>query len=146
MQKMFSVLILGLCMVFGFLVVPLYAQDLDSLLKHSRQFAEQQLVNTVKEVGDPTRYPRSTLIDGTWKTTGRSDWTSGFFPGALWYMYKETRDTRWREWAKAWTAGLEDEKNNTGTHDMGFKIFSSFGHGYRLRGRFKIRRHLKSMA
>jgi hypothetical protein len=49
-------------------------------------------------------------------------------------MYEGTGDTHWREWAEAWTAGLADEKNDTSTHDVGFKIFSSFGHGYRLTG------------
>jgi unsaturated chondroitin disaccharide hydrolase len=134
MKKTQFSLLLWLFMALGVVIVPLYAQELDSLVEHRHQFAQQQLANTVAEIGNPTRYPRSTLEDGTWRTSRASSWTSGFFPGALWYMYEGTGDTRWRKWAEAWTAGLENEKNDTSTHDVGFKIFSSFGHSYRLTG------------
>ena len=36
--------------------------------------------------------------------------------------------------ARSWTAGVEHEKSDTSTHDVGFKIFCSFGNGYRLTG------------
>jgi hypothetical protein len=134
MKKAYSTILLGAFVVLGIFIAPLHAQNLDVLVEHGYQFAQQQLANTVTEIGNPTRYAQYTLEDGTWETTSASRWTSGFFPGSLWYMYEATGDTRWREWAETWTAGLEGEKNDTGTHDVGFKIFSSFGHGYRLTG------------
>ena len=60
------------------------------------------------------------------------DWTSGFFPGELWYMYEYTQDDFWKKQAQAFTANIEDQKTNGGTHDMGFKMYCSFGNGYRL--------------
>ncbi|MDR2147863.1 MAG: glycoside hydrolase family 88 protein [Tannerella sp.] len=60
------------------------------------------------------------------------DWVSGFFSGELWYMYQYTKDEKWREAAEKYTARLEPEKLNAGTHDMGFKMYCSFGNGYRL--------------
>jgi rhamnogalacturonyl hydrolase YesR len=60
------------------------------------------------------------------------DWTSGFFPGNLWQIYKLTGDVAFMEKAKQWTAFVEKEKHNNRTHDMGFKVFSSFGEGYKI--------------
>lgn len=62
------------------------------------------------------------------------DWTSGFFPGNLWYMYEYTKDKKWEDAARKYTDPLEREKTNGGTHDMGFKVYCSFGNGYRLTG------------
>ena len=60
------------------------------------------------------------------------DWTSGFFPGVLWYLYEFTGNDEWKAQATTFTANIEKEKLNSGTHDMGFKVYCSFGNGYRL--------------
>lgn len=59
-------------------------------------------------------------------------WTSGFFPGSLWYMYEYTKDPKWEAKAKEFTASLEDQQYTTGTHDLGFMMLNSFGNGLRL--------------
>lgn len=79
-------------------------------------------------------YPRSTNPDGTIKRVGPSDWTSGFFPGSLWLMYENTKDTVWKARAEQWTSALESQKTNTSTHDVGFILYSSYGTGFRLTG------------
>jgi hypothetical protein len=66
------------------------------------------------------------------KLVSSRDWTSGFFPGELWFLYEETKKNYWKTQAKNFTANIEKEKTNGGTHDMGFKIYCSFGQGYRL--------------
>lgn len=108
------------------------SQNLDSLVVHSLQFAQEQLNNTAYEVGDSTRFPRSTLPDGTWERKDPGSWTTGFFPGCLWYMYEWTVEDIWRRWAEAWTSGMEREKYHTSTHNVGFMMMTSFGNGYRL--------------
>jgi hypothetical protein len=115
-----------------FLAGAIWAQNLDSLIHHSLDFAEQQLANTVIEISDSTRFARSTEVDGSWGTKSSGSWTSGFFPGCLWYMYKWSGDSLWYQWACRWTAGLRSEQYDTGTHDVGFKIFCSYGNGHRL--------------
>ena len=107
-------------------------QTLDALADHALAFASQQLEATVTAVGDTTRFPRSTLEDGSWKLKDADSWTTGFFPGCLWAMYGWTSDEKWKTWASGWTASAENQKTDTGTHDVGFKIFCSFGKGYRL--------------
>lgn len=73
-----------------------------------------------------------TVEEGKLVLTNSSNWVSGFFPGVLWYLYEHTKNGTWLEAAKKHTAFIEKEKNNTGTHDLGFMIYCSFGNGYRL--------------
>jgi len=76
--------------------------------------------------------PRSLLPDGKLILVAAKDWTSGFFPGVLWYIYEFTGKEQWKEKAEAFTSNIENEKLNGVTHDMGFKIYCSYGNGYRL--------------
>ncbi|HMK26029.1 MAG TPA: glycoside hydrolase family 88 protein [Chitinophagaceae bacterium] len=73
-----------------------------------------------------------TLIKDSLKMVASRDWTSGFFPGELWFLYEYTKKTEWKKQAENFTANIEREKTNGTTHDMGFKIYCSFGQGYRL--------------
>lgn len=76
--------------------------------------------------------PRTVEDDGQLRLVPSRDWCSGFFAGELWYMYEYTRDDYWKRKAEELTAPVEQEKWNGGTHDMGFKVYCSFGNGYRL--------------
>ena len=76
--------------------------------------------------------PRSIDEKGKLIMVPSRDWTSGFFPGELWYMYEFTKDSKWENLARNFTLPLEREKTNAGTHDMGFKMYCSFGNGFRL--------------
>jgi len=62
------------------------------------------------------------------------DWTSGFFPGELWFMYEYTGKKEWLAPARKFTAALEKQQFYGGTHDLGFMMYCSFGNGYRLTG------------
>lgn len=76
--------------------------------------------------------PRNTAKDGSLHLVSTKDWTSVFFPGELWYMYEYTQKPFWKEKAQKHTEMLEQEKKNGKTHDMGFKMYCSYGNGYRL--------------
>ena len=73
-----------------------------------------------------------TIKDGQLKLVASKGWTSRFFPGQRWYLYEFTGKKEWESEARKFTANIEKEKFNGGTHDMGFKIYCSFGNGYRL--------------
>jgi unsaturated chondroitin disaccharide hydrolase len=105
------------------------AQDLDSLTANALRFAAEQSRRTVLEIGDSTRFPRCTEVDGKWKTTPAKEWTSGFFAGSLWYLDAYTSDPFFKRAAQRWTAGMAQEQFDRGTHDLGFKIFDSYGIG-----------------
>lgn len=79
---------------------------------------------------DPNGFPRSmSLNPEEIHKVPSKDWTSGFFPGNLWQIYKLTENADFKEKAKQWTSLMENQKTNDGTHDMGFKIYCSFGEG-----------------
>jgi hypothetical protein len=75
--------------------------------------------------------PRSVRQDTLFLVPSR-DWTSGFFAGNLWFTYELTGNEFWKSKAIEFTDPMEVEKTNGRTHDMGFKMFCSFGQGYRL--------------
>lgn len=79
-------------------------------------------------------FPRSLEPDGHIRKVPSKDWTSGFYPGVLWYAYQLGNDAEVKERAAAWTWLVEPEKSNDRTHDMGFKINCSFGNAYRITG------------
>jgi len=106
--------------------------SLDIALDH----AEKKINGTLLELSfNPNLHPAHTdRITGKWDQSAlsRNEWTSGFFSGSLWYMYKITGDENWKEIAEIWTADLEDAATISGDHDTGFRIFNSFGNGYKL--------------
>ncbi len=94
--------------------------------------AEAQLTYSLKNHTDKSTFPRSVKPDGSLNVVPSRDWTSGFYPGSMWYMYDYTKDQKWADSAAAWSAGLESVKFNTHTHDLGFVLYCSFGNGLRL--------------
>lgn len=105
-------------------------ESVDSII----ELSGQKLNQTIQELSDdPSRHPSHTDTEsGDWVVTEASAWTSGFFSGSLWLMYEQTGDLFWKDVAEKWTTNLEGQKNNTGDHDTGFRIMSSFGQGFRL--------------
>ncbi len=77
-------------------------------------------------------FPRTLTPTGELVMVDAPDWTSGFFPGELWYMYEYTQDPFWLEKAQQYTEALESERYNTTTHDLGFMLYCSYGNGNRL--------------
>ena len=79
------------------------------------------------------RMPR-TFASGKHTMVLERDWTAGFFPGSLWYLFENTGQAKWRAAAERYTRLLEPQQFNTGTHDVGFVLNCSFGNGLRLTG------------
>ena len=60
------------------------------------------------------------------------DWTSGFFPGTLWYAYELTGNDSLKAEAVEYTNLLNPVRYYKGTHDLGFMINCSYGNAKRL--------------
>lgn len=125
-------------MVFAFimsLVSSLFAQKVDvvKLLADAELQTRVMLKNipAAKKGNQDLVSPR-TIEKGELKLVTSRDWTSGFFPGQLWFLYEFTGKNEWQQLARQFTANIEREKTNAGTHDMGFKVYCSFGAGYKL--------------
>lgn len=96
--------------------------------------AEIQLKQQLSAVPEPTGYPRTIDNEGNLKLTRMNDWTEGFYPGCLWYLYEADKNDFWKQAAIKWTEALEPMKKTKHHHDMGFLIYCSFGNAYRLTG------------
>lgn len=109
-----------------------------SMVVHGFRTAEQQLHNQLKAVPEPVAFPR-TIKNGQLHTTKMNDWTEGFYPGCLWYVYENSKDEKWKQEAIRWTEALEPLKKLTNHHDIGFLMYCSFGNAYRLTGNEKYK-------
>ena len=54
------------------------------------------------------------------------DWTSGFFPGSLWYAYEKTGNDTLKAEAIQYTNLQNPVRYYKGTHDLGFMINCSY--------------------
>lgn len=76
--------------------------------------------------------PRSINKDGSLHMVNPRDWCSGFFPGSLWFVYQYTKDKKWANEANKFSMLIEEEQYDNTSHDVGFKMYNSFGNGYKL--------------
>lgn len=114
------------------------------LLKENYEVAEKQYRIMLDQSTDLTSFPRTIKADGSVKGTDVWDWTGGFFPGSLWYIYKYTKDANWKAAAEKWTEALEQGKFLTQHHDVGFVMYCSYGNAVRLeKDSSKINRYNK---
>ena len=108
-------------------------ETMQQLIDRSMQVAVQQSKNMAAALAGSGELPRSTDSEtGELLTSGSDWWCSGFYPGTLWYLYEYTNDPELKTLAEAYTALIEKEKTNIGTHDLGFMLYCPFGNGLRL--------------
>jgi len=110
------------------------ATETSDFVQRTFDVANKHLTNAIDQNQDLTQFPRSTNPDGTLHTTQARGWTSGFFPGSLWFMYQYTNDEKFKTAAIKWTEALNEIQNYTGSHDVGFLINCSYGNALRLTG------------
>ncbi len=110
------------------------AQDIDAAIRFTEKQATLQLEETRRLQAGGKVSPRTLDAKGQLVLVAPGDWTSGFFPGVLWQLYHFTKDVKWMEAAREATEKLEKEQYNGRTHDMGFKMYCSYGKGYEYTG------------
>lgn len=127
-------LLFSLCTVFVFSVITAFtpAKRPRPIISESFAVAAAQYEKMLEISTDLSKYPRGTDKDGSLRYIGLGDWTGGFWPGALWYMFEYTGEQKWRAAAEKWTATLESNQFNTKHHDLGFMMYTSYGNGLRL--------------
>jgi len=108
--------------------------DTSDFVKKGFDLAERQYALLYQHHTDLSNYPRSADRNGKTTFTDIRDWTGGFWPGCLWYVFEYTGDDRWRDAALKWTNSLRQNQFNTQHHDIGFVMNSSYGNAYRLTG------------
>jgi len=130
MIKLFGILLLFL--MFGCTNQNRKESKLD-LTSHVSQQLEYG-IQLAEPLRDSVHISPRTIENDKLKLVSGKDWTSGFFPGNLWMTYELTGDEKWKQRALEFTLPLETQQWNGGTHDMGFKMFCSFGKAWQFTG------------
>jgi len=132
----FSIVIAGFTSCNNDAPVEKKQETKEELTKRVFGRAEAQYINLIAtaEKTQPLMQPRSLNADGTIRLAWREDWTSGFFPGTLWYIYEYSKQDAWKQQAERFTEALDSAQFVKWHHDVGFMIQDSYGNGYRLTG------------
>ena len=74
-------------------------------------FAEKQIGHQVKIIEESGKVlnPRTVHCNEI-EYVPIEDWTSGFFPGTMWYMYELTGDEKWKTLGVKYTEELDSVK------------------------------------
>lgn len=92
----------------------------------------EMLLNNTKKEGKLN--PRTVKKNGEVEYKSYKDWTSGFFPGSLWYLYELTQDDKWKSEAILYTEMLNKVQYLKDHHDVGFMVGCSYLNGMRFAG------------
>ena len=106
--------------------------DEKEFIKENMEFAAKQYRVMLDAQKGNKGIPRT--INGKGKTACVSiyDWTSGFFPGSLWYLSDFLGDKELEGAALDYTKRLTPAQKFTGNHDIGFIMYCSFGNANRF--------------
>ena len=88
--------------------------------------------------------PRGINQDGTMKDRNVGSWTSGFFPGNLWYVYMLSPDADVLAMAERQTHILDSLLSFPQSHDLGFQVNCSYGNAYRVTGKEEYLSHIEN--
>ncbi|RZJ76543.1 MAG: glucuronyl hydrolase [Flavobacterium sp.] len=127
MKKVLTIFLISACSFKS------YAQQEMQWFSKATQVVEFQLKKAASTYR-PGKNPRSVNPDGTVRLAPYKDWTTGFFPGSLWYGYELTGDKTLAADAKRFTLALDSARYITNTHDVGFMLYCSYGNAYRITG------------
>ncbi|RZL31544.1 MAG: glucuronyl hydrolase, partial [Pedobacter sp.] len=123
-------LVLALLVVISFTALKTKDED---FVKRSFDAAAPLYTSLLNLTGDNFKnYPHSILPNGDVKYYQIDEWTGGFWPGSLWYMYEYTKDEKWKLAAQKWTNSLESNQFNDKHHDIGFMMYCSYGNALRF--------------
>ena len=123
-------LIIALCIGLLFSEISI-AQSTNKVFEEAEKQLSLMYKEAVANRKDKRIFPRTLQHDSIHLVVS-NDWTSGFFPGMLWFMFEFTNKPEWITRAEEFTALMEREPNNRNSHDVGFKVYNSYGNGYRL--------------
>jgi hypothetical protein len=118
-----------------FSCTPTHEKKQDDMLNRVLEVAVKQIGHQTKiiESSGKVLNPRTFKNNQIYYVQPK-DWTSGFFSGTMWYMYKLTGDEKWKELGIKYTEAIDSVRWFTFHHDVGFMINCSFGNAIGLAG------------
>ncbi|MDR7370144.1 glycoside hydrolase family 88 protein [Flavobacterium aquidurense] len=131
MNKVSSLVILGFALLITACKSEIYSQTKKS--STSENLLEKRYKMLLDYPVDSLSMPRSMSVKtNTIKKVPSKDWTSGFFVGNLWQLYRLTGNEAYKNQAHKWTPFSKKESVNNNSHDVGFKVFCSFGEALKV--------------
>jgi hypothetical protein len=130
MKKLKIALLLSLSTLTLHAQTPKEKAPMSTLIAKDLAFANKQYTYLMQHT--PAGVMPRSYQDGKSITSNMVWWTSGFYPGTLLYIYEYTKDPALLAEAEYRLKNLESEKTDSIDHDLGFKMFCSFGNAYRL--------------
>lgn len=124
------------CIPHGLIAQQKHKLRRDPALLQTIESSLRESVNQYKALArqlPPGQMPR-TWENGRLMTVANNSWISGFYPGALMYLFEFSKDTAIQREAFERVALMEPMKNLTSHHDLGFMMYCSYGNAYRLTG------------
>jgi unsaturated chondroitin disaccharide hydrolase len=106
--------------------------DMQTLIDEAINISVEQYLYMASLLEDSVLPKTINKKDTSLITSGIGWWCSGFYPGSLWYLYEATQNEEIKKIAIEKTELLEDLQYNTGTHDLGFMLYCSYGNAWRL--------------
>ena len=126
---------LCLCLIVASGCAPASSPSMEQIVSNALDRAVDQYKRMYGVMDSiPGMLPRSVKKNGSLEVSDSYFWTSGFYPGTLWYLYEYTKDEQLKNMASAISNRVEVQKYNKDNHDVGFMINCSFGNKYRLLG------------
>lgn len=97
------------------------------------QFAEEQYSLLLEDAYAENKIPRTHVQEGEihWVREG-FDWTEGFYPGTMWYLYAFSQNEKWQKAASHFQNMYIDQRLLPLYHDLGFVFNCSYGKAYKL--------------
>jgi len=133
MNQIFKLTLVSVCMISLFSCSNPKTKS-KGIIEDNIEFASQQIgreIDMMNAKGEILN-PRTIKKDGSTRYNTPELWTSGFFPGSLWYLYELTGDNKWKTEAEKVTETLDTVQYLTWHHDVGFMVYCSYGNGYKL--------------
>ena len=106
------------------------------LLKNARQYFKEAAAQykLLASQLPADKFPKTYFPDkGQYEFSNSGWWCSGFYPGTLMMLYRQTGDTSLYQESTRILKLLEKEQYNTHTHDLGFMMFCSFGNAMNIK-------------
>jgi unsaturated chondroitin disaccharide hydrolase len=94
--------------------------------------ATSKAITMAKSLNNDKLLLPKTFENGKLITAPSKWWTSGFYPGQLWYLYENKPSSELKAIAEDFLSRVEIEQYTTDNHDVGFMIFCSVGNAYRI--------------
>ncbi|WP_313269009.1 glycoside hydrolase family 88 protein [Sphingobacterium sp.] len=117
----------ALLVITSSLIALSFTDQKPSFIDTSFKAAEKQYQFLEQAAEKQHKFPRTLSPAGKLVGTDEWDWTGGFFPGSLWYIYNHSHSKETEAAAIKWTEALEKAKDLDQHHDIGFVMYCSYG-------------------